>query len=109
MYTTGQEPTWKEVGVCMLCWLTLSLIVLLIRYTIRYFKVKKTKDGSKFSNGFLYLLECMGLVVLCIFKGIDRNMYTTGKKFTWTEVVLNLFCWLVLALMVVSIVLICIF
>lgn len=109
MYTTGKEPTWKEVGVCGLCWLTTSLIVLFIEYTITYFKGKKSSNSPKFSYGFLYLLECMGLVVLCIFYGIDRNMYTTGKKFTWKEVVFNLFGWFILAFIIVCIVLVCVF
>lgn len=122
MYTTGEEPTTKEVGVCMLCWLLMGLVVLFIGYWIRYADKKKaynnvndknlvkanedTAKKMKFSFWLLYLLECMALGILCIHGGIDRNMYTTSKKATFKEVMISFAGWAYLSLVVVSIVLI---
>ncbi len=120
MYTTGNEPTNKEVGVCMLCWLLMGLIVLFIGYWIRYACKKKTYNNvndknsvitkentakkMKFSFGLLYLLECMALGILCMHSGIDRNLYTTGKKTTFKEVMICFAGWAYLSLIVLSIV-----
>lgn len=122
MYTTGEEPTTKEVGVCMLCWLLMSLVVLFLAYCVRYSSKKKVYNNvnnnnlvkakedaakkMKFSFGLFYLLECMALAILCIHSGIGRNMYTTGEKATSKEVIISLACWAYLSLEVVSIVLI---
>jgi len=125
MYTTGEEPTFKEAGVCMLGWLIASLVLLFIIYVIR-FRSKRKKCVSKknyaeydtnkekisptpkFSTGFLYILECMGLGILCAFRGADKKLYSTGSKVTRQEVAICLFSWFILSLIVVSIVLICI-
>lgn len=120
MYTTGEEPTTKEVGVCMLCWLLMALVVLFIGYWIRYAYKKKAYNNvndnnlvkakenvdkkMKFSFGLLYLLECLALGILCMHGGIDRNLYTTGKKATFKEVIISFASWAYLSLVLVSVV-----
>ena len=125
MYTTGESPTWKEVGVCMLCWVVASFIGVFVSYLIRFranrkkhsiIKDKTVTDSecrvallkSKFSYGLLYCLECMALLFLCLRSGIKREMYTTGSKLTWTEVMVSLASWFLLSFTVLAIVLICV-
>lgn len=121
MYTTGEQPTLKEAGICLICWLFLSLVVLFFIYLIKYVRNKKAHYRSsdknlahiedndariKFSSGIIYLLECMALGILCMYSGFDRKLYTTGKKATFKEIIISFSCWVYLSLIIVAIVLI---
>ena len=112
MFSTGEHPTWKEVGVCTLGWEIVFLIGIFIAYSVRYLLKKKKNLPSKkneFLLGFLYVLECMGLGILCLRGGRNRKMYSTGEKATSKEIVYCVIFWLLLALMVASICLILIY
>ena len=106
MSTTGEQPTWKEVGVCLLSWIIVFLIIIFIICLIRYIIKKKkhlANDKNDFLLGFLYILECMALGILCMHGGTNRKMHTTGNKATGKEVVYCLVGWVFVGLIVVSI------
>ncbi|MCM1546557.1 MAG: hypothetical protein NC033_05930 [Clostridiales bacterium] len=105
MSTTGEQPTWKEVGVCLLSWIIVFLVILFIVDLIKYIlsKKKKLDDRNDFVLGVLYILECMALGILCMHGGTDRKMYTTGNRATGKEVVYCLVGWLFVVLIIISI------
>ncbi|MGN0823822.1 MAG: hypothetical protein ACI4MB_01995, partial [Candidatus Coproplasma sp.] len=105
MSTTGEQPTWKEAGVCILSWFIVLLVVLFFVYLIKHIlsKKKNSSNNKSFISGLLYLMECMALGILCMLGGIDRKMKTTGCKATSKEVVYCIICWLVIVVFIISI------
>lgn len=106
MSTTGEQATWKEVGVCLLSWAVVLFVLLFTIYLIKYIIERKknlTNDRNNFISGFLYVLECMALGILCMHGGTNRKMRTTGNKITSKEVIYCLVAWLFVALIIISI------
>lgn len=105
MSTTGEQPTRKEAGVCILSWFIVLLVILFFVYLIKHIlsKKKNSSNNKPFISGLLYLMECMALCVLCIHGGTDRKMKTTDNKATSKEVVYCLICWLVIVVIIISI------
>ena len=102
--TTGEQPTWKEAGVCILSWFIVLLVILFFVYLIKYMlnKKKNSSNNKPFILGLVYLLECMALGVLCMHGGTDRKMKTTDNKATSKEVVYCIICWLVIYVIITS-------
>ena len=134
LLSTGELPTIKDVCVGTLGWIVVlilfTLLVFLVRYLINL-TVKKKKNSkrflepdeqaqtrqlqqqtiattnSPFAKKLSYFLECLALGILCMLKGRNSPMASTGQPPTKKEVITSVVGWLCILLMVLMVVILC--